>query len=98
MAKTPTMIAMMARAIAGEQLPDVLPESDRTSYAEAHWPLYVEHARKALNMMLHPTVTMLEAARVELSDVTVEDAKAAAWDAIRAHRAMVRVAMTEPAA
>ncbi|NII58933.1 hypothetical protein FHR74_002396 [Sphingomonas aerolata] len=31
------MIAMMARAIAGEQMPDILPDSERAGYVEAHW-------------------------------------------------------------
>ncbi len=97
MAETPTMIAMMARAIAGEQMPDILPDSERAGYIEAHWHFYTEHARSALGAMLHPTMIMLDAARAELTDATVRDPKAAAWDALRAHRAMIRTAMHERA-
>ncbi|NII58932.1 hypothetical protein [Sphingomonas aerolata] len=40
---------------------------------------------------------MLDAARTELTDATVKDPKAAAWDALRAHRAMISAAMSERA-
>jgi hypothetical protein len=36
-----------------------------------------------------PDEAMLEAALAKLSDATVEDPKAAAWDALRAYRAMI---------
>jgi hypothetical protein len=36
-----------------------------------------------------PTKAMIEAALAALSDVTIEEPKAAAWDALRAYRAML---------
>lgn len=39
-----------------------------------------------------PTPAMMQAALAALSDATVDDPKAAAWDAIRAYRAMLAAA------
>lgn len=48
--------------------------------------------RAALQAMLDagPTKRMMRAALAELSDATVDAPKSAAWDAIRAHEAMIR--------
>jgi hypothetical protein len=39
-----------------------------------------------------PTEAMINAALVEMSDVTIESPKASAWDALRAYRAMIAAA------
>ena len=43
-----------------------------------------------------PTPQMMGAALIELSDGTVEEPKAAAWDAIRAYRAMLSASPPAP--
>jgi hypothetical protein len=54
-------------------------------------------ARAAIEAMRKPTQAMIDAGLAEVSDVTVADPKAAAWDAIRFHGAMISAALSSPA-
>lgn len=78
-----TMVEKMAKAISAE---------NGNEYPLEH---YVPDARAALTALLKPTAIMDQAALAELSDATVEDPKSAAWDAVRAYRAMIQAALDE---
>lgn len=62
-------------------------------------PLTVAHAynvaRAAIEAMRIPTKEMVDAGMSEISDVTVSDPKASAWDAMRFYRAMIDAALSE---
>lgn len=50
---------------------------------------------KFVALLLEPTAGMLLAALESVSDVTVRNPKATAWDSLRAMKAMVKVALKE---
>jgi hypothetical protein len=54
-------------------------------------------ARAAIEAMRKPTQAMIAAGVAGVADVTVADAAAAAWDAIRFHQAMIDSALSSPA-
>jgi glutaminase len=52
-------------------------------------------ARTAIEAMRKPTTEMVAAGLAAISDVTVSEPKATAWDALRFHRAMIDAALAE---
>lgn len=82
-----TMIEKMARAIG--------PVFDGQEYGEGERPIpqHIDAARAALTALLDPDRQMKDAALAELSDITVSNPKATAWDAVRGYRAMIQAAL-----
>lgn len=56
---------------------------------------YQEMAVAALNAIREPSSAMIEAGLAAVSDVTVSEPKATAWDALRFFRAAIVAAITE---
>jgi hypothetical protein len=54
---------------------------------------YRRRVRTVLRRLREPSPMMKAAAVQELSDTTVQEPKAAAWDALRAYKAMIDAAM-----
>lgn len=60
---------------------------------KGHKDPYLADARAAIEATREPTPAMIAAGMDEVSDVTVSEPKAAAWDALRFHRAMIDEAL-----
>lgn len=92
------MADAMANAVIGSDEGDFPRLFDMLDFSGENnaWLVARGLARATLEALLKPTPAMSEAALVELSDITVECPKAAAWDAVRAYRAMIQAALDEP--
>jgi hypothetical protein len=85
------MTTWQARAV--QKLADFMIAFPTQDMADAR-KIAEEALRDALPL-IEVTPGMREAALTELSDCTVDEPKAAAWDALRAHRAMLRACASE---
>jgi hypothetical protein len=87
-----SLIEIMARAAAPALGPDAWEDYGPASRAEL-----LNAMSAALRAMMEhgPTPIMMQAALAELSDATVDEPKAAAWDAVRTHKAMLRAELGE---
>lgn len=91
------MADAMANAVIGSDEGDFPRLFDMLDFSGENnaWLVTRGLARAALEALLKPTTAMDQAALAELSDATVEDPKAAAWDAVRGYRAMIQAALDE---
>jgi hypothetical protein len=73
-------------------------EDDRNVWEDADADMreaYLSNARRAIHAMSTPSKAMCEACLESMTDATIADPKAAAWDGLRAYRAMIDAALNE---